>query len=109
MLCRARPLLNNDLLLISKHTPLINTIPINKFVEVQVIRQFRTNFSVNLVTKENNKNKDGTPAASSSDSDLTDDESDIEENGDLLDRNQLLYNKGVLNRLSVTSSAEKIY
>ncbi|XP_076269483.1 mitochondrial calcium uniporter isoform X2 [Rhynchophorus ferrugineus] len=79
MFCRARPLLNNDLLLISKHTPLINTIPINKFVEVQVIRQFRTNFSVNLVTKENNKNKDGTPAASSSDSDLTDDESDIEE------------------------------
>ncbi|XP_076269481.1 mitochondrial calcium uniporter isoform X1 [Rhynchophorus ferrugineus] len=78
MFCRARPLLNNDLLLISKHTPLINTIPINKFVEVQVIRQFRTNFSVNLVTKENNKNKDGTPAASSSDSDLTDDESDIE-------------------------------
>lgn len=51
-------------------------------IEIQVVRQFRTNFSVNSVTKEQNetkkRDKDGPiTTSSSSDSDL-DDDSDTE-------------------------------
>lgn len=82
VLCRARLLLNNEHFVISKYSPLINSVSINKPIEIQVVRQFRTNFSVNSVTKEQNetkkRDKDGPiTTSSSSDSDL-DDDSDTE-------------------------------
>ncbi|XP_050306601.1 calcium uniporter protein, mitochondrial [Anthonomus grandis grandis] len=86
VLCRARFLLNSDIFGINKFTPLINSASLNKIVHVQVVRSFRTNFSVNLVTtekKEKDKNKELTSStssssSSSSDSDHTDDDSDSE-------------------------------
>ncbi|XP_066156003.1 calcium uniporter protein, mitochondrial [Euwallacea fornicatus] len=82
VLCRALLYLNNDNFAISKYSPLISNVSVNKCVQVQVIRPFRTNFSVNLVTKQKNeKDAKGLPntSSSSSDSDQTDTELDSEE------------------------------
>ncbi|XP_066262185.1 calcium uniporter protein, mitochondrial [Euwallacea similis] len=82
VLCRALLYLNNDIFAISKYSPLISNVSINKCVQIQVIRSFRTNFSVNLVTKQKNeKDTKGLPntSSSSSDSDQTDTDSDSEE------------------------------
>uniref|UniRef100_A0AAR5P3D2 Calcium uniporter protein n=1 Tax=Dendroctonus ponderosae TaxID=77166 RepID=A0AAR5P3D2_DENPD len=74
VLCRARFWLNNDLSAISKYSFLLNSVSINKCARVKVVRPFRTNFSVNLVTKQKNE-KDKTSSSSSD----TETDSDSEE------------------------------
>lgn len=81
VLCRARFCLNNDLSLFTKFFPIVNTVSVNKCVQVQTqVRPFRTNFSVNLVTKEKKeKDKNSPNPSSSSDTDQTDTDSDSDE------------------------------
>ncbi|CAH1981560.1 unnamed protein product [Acanthoscelides obtectus] len=80
-LCRVRCLFINDISVFPKYTVLINSGPVNKYVRLQLTRDFRTNISsVVRNMKEHSKDQDmDTGSSSTSDTDSTDSDSDEED------------------------------
>nr|CAH7749822.1 unnamed protein product [Callosobruchus chinensis] len=80
-LCRVRCLLINDISVFPKFAVLINSGPANKYVRLQLTRDFRTNIS-SVVRKMKEPSKDqehDSGSSTTSDSDSTDSDSDSED------------------------------
>ncbi|EFA03727.2 hypothetical protein TcasGA2_TC013836 [Tribolium castaneum] len=74
VLCRVRLLIHNDFSVISKYSPVVNSVLINKCARFRhSIRHFRTNFPAGLVLNTSQKQD---ASSSSSDSDSSDSDED---------------------------------
>ncbi|KAG5883114.1 hypothetical protein JTB14_004647 [Gonioctena quinquepunctata] len=84
VLCRARPLLNNDISVVSKYSSLVNSVSIKRCVHIRTVRFFRTHFSAgaelypNKGTEKSSLSSSSSSSTSSSDSE-SDSDSDLED------------------------------